>query len=175
MSFVEKTRPRHLIRRCPIGEYGSLLALPALKPCVLSRKKMSDLFLDDFSQLFWQLTTLMYHQTLVKKYTEYAREVQFLVLLAHGVGRKTIQKFYPSSTLSVMALRAPIDLNCQTRFTCDISLGACLSLDLGCYYLLEGCCWSMGLQLNYSCASVYTCWSKLKPTGWFPSCPPGQS
>ena len=81
---------------------------------------------------------------MVKKYTEFAREIQFSVLFAHSVGRKTMQKSYPPTTLSVRALRALIDLNCQTSFTCGIhphnlpiSLGAYLSPVLVLYYLLE--------------------------------------
>lgn len=46
----------------------------------------------------------LYQPTLVKKYTEYTREIQFSVLLAHSVGRKTMQKSYPPTTLTVRTL-----------------------------------------------------------------------
>lgn len=40
---------------------------------------------------------------LVTKYAEYAREIQFSVLLARGIGKKALQKSYPSIALSVRA------------------------------------------------------------------------
>lgn len=162
--------------------------------CWLSLFTIHVFYVEKKEKLFiprWLLTVILttdythdlYQPTLVQKYTRYTMEIQFSVLLAHGVGRKTMQKSYPSTTLSVRALRALRCLNCPTSFTCGIhphqlpiSLGTYLSPVLGLYYLLDLCCWSEGLQLSYRCAvlSHESCWSKPGLQGWFPSCLAGQ-
>lgn len=104
----------------------------------------------------WLLTVVMtieysndlYQPTLLKKYTEYTREIEFSVLFAHSIGRKNMQKSYRLTTHSVRAL---------TSFTCGIhphhlpiNPGAYLSPALGICYLPVQCCRSAGLQLSYS-------------------------